>query len=172
MSSPSRTRAVHRPHLTSNDEATSGYAIRRFRPVERPLELDDGSVVVPAALAGDVLRTLMVGLTARVRADGGELGPDVRRLLYALHDAEQRAAEPFESDTAPIDSASGTVLAGADTVGSAVSVQEAAALLGCSTGYVRRLARTGTLAARRIGARAWAIDRATLDDYRHGGTNP
>lgn len=136
----------------------------------------DEGVVIPAHIAGDVLRALTRDLTARVRADGGELAADVRRLLYALHDAEQRAAhraaEPFESGTAPLDSASGTVLAGADSVGSAVSVQEAAALLGCSTGYVRRLARTGTLAARRIGARAWAIDRAALDDYRHGGTNP
>ncbi|MGW9031010.1 excisionase family DNA-binding protein [Streptomyces sp. NPDC055722] len=56
---------------------------------------------------------------------------------------------------------------------STLSVDEAAAVLGCSAGYVRRLARAGTIRARRIGARAWAIDRTALDHYRHGtGTPP
>jgi excisionase family DNA binding protein len=125
---------------------------------------------VPAHIAGDVLRTLMLGLTARVRADGGELSPDVRGLLYALHHAEQTAVLRTDRPGTEQSSASRTSLAGADSVGDAVSVSEAAARLGCSAGYVRRLARAGTIRARRIGARAWAIDPAALEDYRHGGT--
>ncbi|MEU3730294.1 helix-turn-helix domain-containing protein [Streptomyces sp. NPDC033538] len=50
-----------------------------------------------------------------------------------------------------------------------VSVAEAAALLDRSPRTVRHLAANGTIPAHRIGARTWAIDRASLDTYRHGG---
>ncbi|MCP3769505.1 helix-turn-helix domain-containing protein [Streptomyces sp. MAR25Y5] len=156
---------VSTPTVTSNDTPTTGYQIRRNSPDETHLGLirPDGSVVIPPAVASDVLRALMRDLTVRVRADGGEVTPGVRRLLYALHTAAQRADNEHGSGngTAPV--ATVTVTTGTD-----VSVSEAAALLGCTAGYVRRLARHGAFQARRIGTRTWAIDRASLDTYRHG----
>ncbi|URN12498.1 helix-turn-helix domain-containing protein [Streptomyces radiopugnans] len=121
-----------------------------------------------------MLRALIRDLTARIRADGGEVGPGVRRLLYALHTAAQRAERPaldnppaFDSVTAPFDSsATGSTTTAPGTVG--VSVAEAAALMGCSPEWVRALIRRGVLSARRIGARTWEVDRDALDDYRHG----
>jgi excisionase family DNA binding protein len=169
---------VSTPASTSGDTPCSGYQIRwKQGPAEAPgLIRGDGSVIVPPTVARDVLRALIRDLTARVRADGGEVGPGVRRLLYALHTAAQRAEQdtaarpPFELATEPFDSsATGTAPPPAATVAE-VSVTEAADLLGCTPEYVRRLARTGTVTARRIGARTWAIDRAALEDYRHGRT--
>lgn len=123
----------------------------------------DGSVIVPPTVAGEVLRALVRDLTARVRADGGEVAPGVRRLLYALHMAAQRA-DAFDSVTAPFDSsATGTV----PRVSGTVSVAEAAALMGCSTRHVRALIASGRLRAERVGARVWAIDASALDHYRH-----
>ncbi|MGW7706326.1 helix-turn-helix domain-containing protein [Streptomyces sp. NPDC054771] len=161
--------------MTSDDTPPIGYQIRRNPGVEQPLgvALDDGSVVIPAAVAGDVLRALVRDMTARVRADGGEVPAGVRRLLYALHTAaqcnEQQAEEHRATSTIERSSDIGTAPQPTATV-SYVSVEEAAALLGCSAGYVRRLARAGIVRARRIGARAWAVDRSALDDYRHGRT--
>ncbi|MEU3750580.1 MULTISPECIES: helix-turn-helix domain-containing protein [Streptomyces] len=133
---------------------------------ERVLVRPDGSVIIPPTAAGDVLRALVRDLTARVRADGGEVTPDIRRILYALHTAAQHAEPPAAghgSDT-------GTAPPGPATV--EVAVDEAAELLECTPEYVRRLARRGTLTARRIGARTWAIDRTGLDNYRHGTGAP
>lgn len=125
----------------------------------------DGSVLIPPDVAGDVLRALIRDLTARVRADGGEVGPRVRRVLYALHAAAQHPTAP------PVEhgSGNGTPAGPADTV-EEVTVSEAAVLLECSTEYVRRLVRNGTLTGRRHGARTWALDRAALDAYRHRST--
>ncbi|MFJ7590824.1 helix-turn-helix domain-containing protein [Streptomyces sp. NPDC097617] len=161
MSSPSRDHRVSTPSVASSDASSTGYQIRRNREPEQSLDLtlDDGSVVIPPAVAGDVLRALVRDITVRIRADGGEVGPGVRRLLYALHEAAQRAELEHSSDI-------GTALPPPATVVE-VSVDEAAALLECTPEYVRRLARRGTLTARRLGARAWAIDRTALDHYRH-----
>ncbi|MFE7387234.1 helix-turn-helix domain-containing protein [Streptomyces sp. NPDC057582] len=162
------------PTTTSHNADSSGYQIRRNPGSEWPLgvALDDGSVVIPAAVAGDVLRALVRDMTARVRADGGEVPAGVRRLLYALHTAAQRTEQQTEERRASLaieqSSDIGTAPQSPATV-AYVSVGEAAALLGCSAGYVRRLARAGIVRARRIGARAWAVDRAALDQYRHGG---
>ncbi|MEU2719738.1 helix-turn-helix domain-containing protein [Streptomyces smyrnaeus] len=154
------------PTTTSSDTASSGYLIRRNREAEQPLglALADGSIIIPPAVAGDVLRALVRDLTARVRADGGEIAPDVRRLLYALHDAVQRTDRRTEIEHS---SDNGTAPPPTATVAE-VSVDEAAALLECTPEYVRRLVRRGTLTARRLGARAWAINRAALEHYRHG----
>ncbi len=123
----------------------------------------DGAVIVPAAVAGDVLRALVRDLTARVRADGGEVTPGIRRLLYALHTAAQHA-DAFDSATAPFDSsATGTPPRTSGTV----SVAEAAALMGCTTRHVRTLIAAGRLPAERVGARVWAIDADGLNHYRH-----
>ncbi|WP_411146989.1 hypothetical protein [Streptomyces sp. x-80] len=123
----------------------------------------DGSVIVPAAVAGDVLRALIRDLTARVRADGGEVSPGIRGLLYALHTAAQRA-DAFDLVTAPFESAAtGTPARPSGTV----AVADAAALMGCTPRYVRTLIADGRLTAERVGARVWAIDPTTLDHYRH-----
>lgn len=95
--------------------------------------------------------------------DGGE-APSVRRLLYALHTAAQRA-NAFDSVTAPFDS-SGTGTAPGPS--GTVCVAEAAALMGCTPRHVRALITSGRLPAERVGARAWAIDADALNHYRHG----
>lgn len=120
---------------------------------------DDGAVVVPPEVANEVLRALVRDLTTRVRADGGEVSPAVRALLYELHDAAQRTPA-----TAP-GSAAGTLASPPATV--ELTAHEAAQLLGCSTEYARRLARSGRVHARRAGP-AWLISRASLDAYRKG----
>ncbi|WP_155059737.1 excisionase family DNA-binding protein [Streptomyces blattellae] len=124
----------------------------------------DGSVIVPASVAGEVLRALVRDLTARVRADGGEVAPGVRRLLYALHTAAQRA-DAFDSVTAPFDSTAATGTAPGQS--GTVCVAEAAALMGCTPRHVRALIADGRLSAERVGARVWAIDADALDHYRH-----
>ena len=47
----------------------------------RRLVRGNGSVVVPASLAGEVLRIVLRDVSARIRADGGELSAGVRELL-------------------------------------------------------------------------------------------
>ncbi|QRX90851.1 excisionase family DNA-binding protein [Streptomyces noursei] len=123
----------------------------------------DGSVIVPATVSGDVLRALVRDLTARVRADGGEVAPGIRRLLYALHTAAQRV-ELFDSVTAPFEpAATGTTPDPSGTV----CVAETAVLMGCTPRYIRALIAAGRLPAERVGARVWAIDADALDHYRH-----
>ncbi|MYU51298.1 MULTISPECIES: excisionase family DNA-binding protein [Streptomyces] len=123
----------------------------------------DGAVIVPPAIAGEVLRALVRDLTARVRADGGEVAPEVRRVLYALHTAAQHA-ETFDSVTVPFDSSATGSAAGPSGT---VCVAEAAALMGCTPRHVRALIAAGRLPAERVGARVWAIDTAALNHYRH-----
>ncbi|WP_405801942.1 helix-turn-helix domain-containing protein [Streptomyces sp. NBC_01506] len=48
-----------------------------------------------------------------------------------------------------------------------VTARQAAALLACSPGFVRRLARSGHLQGHKAGP-VWLIDRASLDAYRYG----
>ncbi|MEV5124300.1 helix-turn-helix domain-containing protein [Streptomyces decoyicus] len=124
----------------------------------------DGAVIVPATVAGDVLRALVRDLTARVRADGGEVAPGVRGLLYALHAAAQRA-EMFDSVTAPFEPTAGS--GSAPGPSGTVCVAEAAALMGCTPRHVRALIAAGRLPAERVGARVWAIDADALDYHRH-----
>ncbi|ULR50593.1 helix-turn-helix domain-containing protein [Streptomyces deccanensis] len=125
-------------------------------PTVAALLRPDGSVIVPASVAGDVLRALVRDLTARIRADGGEISPRIRALLYALHAADQQDTPgfPTETPTAP-----------ADTV--ELGMREVAALLECSPQYARRLARNGSLPARRAG-RIWLVDPTALDAFRKG----
>lgn len=159
MSSRASDHPVSTPTTTSHNADSSGYQIRRNPP-------DDGSVIVPCALASTTFAALVLYLRDRVQTGGGALTPDARALLRDLH----RAAEGTE-DAATIEHSSDNDTAPSPTATvTEVSVGEAAAVLGCSAGYVRRLARTGTIRAHRIGARAWAIDRTALDTYRHGRT--
>lgn len=137
-----------------------------------PIELPDGSVIVPAHLAGAVRRILVRDLAQHVRADGGTPTAAVRQLVYALsraeHDHDQAAALPTHKHRQPgPGSGSGTPPAASPIV--EISTSAAAASLGCSAEFVRRLCRSERLSGRRIG-RAWLIDAADLDRYRHGRT--
>ena len=175
MNSPTRSQHAPRGAATSENTPASGYAIRRNHGGEQPVDTllaPDGSVTIPATVAGDLLRALVRDLTARVRVDGGEVAPGVRRVLYALHAAAQHAEQTaddrarHEIEHTPDNGTAPTNSATVD----AVSVAEAAAALECRPEYVRRLARRGDLAAHRLGRRTWAIDRASLDHYRYGRT--
>lgn len=121
----------------------------------------DGSVTVPPSVAGEVLRALVRDLTARARADGGELSPDARRVLHALHAAAVRGdhTRPGSGDGTPQQSPATVELTAA----------EAALAMRCSPSYARRLARSGRVRARRAGP-VWLIDSASLDAYRTGST--
>lgn len=44
-------------------------------------------------------------------------------------------------------------------------VKEAAEILGCSTGYVRRLLLDGELEGQKLGERVWAVERASLNRF-------
>lgn len=109
-------------------------------------------VPVPAELAGEVLRLITLGLTERVRRDGGTVSPQARALLRALHRADQGVEQAG--------SAIGTATAVPATV--EVSVGDVAADMGASREYVRRLCRAGVLPGRRVG-RLWLI---TIDRER------
>lgn len=129
------------------------------------MELADGSVVVPARLAGAVRRILVRDLAQHVRADGGQPTADVRQLVYAFARSEHR----YDVDQAD-SSATGTPDARPPIV--EISAHDAASLLGCSVEYVRRLCQSGRVSARRAGRRAWLIDRASLDAYRYRTEEP
>ncbi|WP_406360341.1 hypothetical protein OID55_11020 [Streptomyces sp. NBC_00715] len=116
---------------------------------------EDGAVVVPASVAGEVLRILLRDLGARVRVDGGELSTGVRDLLWTLHFAAQAEAEKgAQLVSTPAGSDHGTPVAGAASV--EISATEWASRIGCSTEYARRMARAGRVPARRVG-RQWLI---------------
>ncbi|MFI5931277.1 helix-turn-helix domain-containing protein [Actinoplanes sp. NPDC051494] len=119
----------------------------------------DGSVRVPPALISPLCAVLGRYLAGCARdGAGGAPTPAVRALYWALRDAENRPA------TRP-GSAIGTPPPPPCTL--ELSTTEVARLLGASSGYVRRLCRTGRVSARRVG-RAWLIDQASLDAWRHG----
>lgn len=113
---------------------------------------EDGSVVVPPALAGELLRRLLRDVTAEVHANGGVPSLACRELMWGLHTAalaEEKAAG--SGDGTPV-----------GPVGSVeIGTTEAAQVLGCSAEYARRLAREGRLPARRVG-RQWLIREAAI----------
>ncbi|WP_262015650.1 helix-turn-helix domain-containing protein [Micromonospora sp. Mcm103] len=114
---------------------------------------------MPAHLAGAVRRILVVDLAQHVRTDGGAPTAALRALLYALARGEHhhdQAADRFATETP---NPAGRIVE--------ISTDDAAALLECSPQHVRRLCRSGGVSARRAGRRAWLIDAADLDRYRH-----
>ncbi|MGI5182236.1 helix-turn-helix domain-containing protein [Dactylosporangium sp. CA-152071] len=124
-----------------------------------PVELVDGSVVVPPHLAGAVRRILVRDLAQHIRTDGGAPTADVRNLVYAFARAEHhhdQDAAGFATETPP-----------AATPKLEISTAAAAALLECSAQHVRSLVRSGRILGRRAGQRAWLIDRASLDAWRY-----
>ncbi|WP_257132559.1 MULTISPECIES: helix-turn-helix domain-containing protein [unclassified Streptomyces] len=112
----------------------------------------DGSVVVPAALAGPVLRVLLRDVGARLQSDQGAVPSPVTGLFWALAlAAEQAEAEESSAPGTPAER----------PVSVEISTAEAARELGCSEGYVRRLARAGRLRGRKVGP-VWLVTEAAI----------
>lgn len=166
MNGPHRDHPVTTSPVTSEETGRNGYRIRWMRLTRpasgRTITRDDGSVVVPASLAGEVVRILAAHLDARIRTDGGELSPAARWLLVELQAAADR--DELNEEAQP-GSATGSAAPHTGTV--EVTVNEAAALLECSTRWVRALIAAGCLPARRAGARLWLINADGLDHHRH-----
>jgi excisionase family DNA binding protein len=136
---------------------------RLAHPPASNLLQPDGSVLIPAAVAGELLAAAVRDLTARARRDGLLVSARAARVLQALHEAAERHDEDQAATAATSDS--GSPPAPTSTVGAAVTVTEAAAQLECSPRWVRYLAETGRIAGRRTG-RVWLLDPASLDTYR------
>jgi excisionase family DNA binding protein len=104
-------------------------------------------VTVPGELARPVARLIVLGLAEQSRRDGGlRPAPGLAALLGRL--------DGFESETAP------AMLAETRWA----CVREAAAVIGCSAQFTRRLAASGRLIACRAGWE-WLIDRQSAQDY-------
>ncbi|MFE5852528.1 helix-turn-helix domain-containing protein [Streptomyces sp. NPDC056500] len=121
-------------------------------PGARHLVREDGSVVVPAELAGAVLRILLRDVGARFHVDAGKVPSSVSGLLWALNAAAEQAE-------ARDGSGSGTP--GGEPVSVEIGTADAARELGCSEGYVRRLARAGRLRGRKVGP-VWLVAEAAI----------
>jgi excisionase family DNA binding protein len=128
-------------------------------PVAEQLLAEDGSVRVPARLANAVFVALVGHLAAQTGTSGGEVSPDARALLHALH----RAASGAPSSTSDTPASAPVTVVTSRVVG----VAEAAAVLGCHPSYVRRLCLAGRIPATRITG-GWIIEAAALDHHRHG----
>lgn len=121
----------------------------------------DGSVVIPPALADEVLRRLARSIVSEAREAGVTATPAARALLAALDQAAQRYA-----------AATPTSVGGSDPAPPAtveVTADEAGRVMGCTARWARDLAASGRVQARRVG-RTWLIDSADLDRFRHGRT--
>ncbi|KDN75237.1 hypothetical protein DF19_25120 [Streptomyces olindensis] len=119
---------------------------------------------LPRTDARQLERLLALGLLAEARTSGARPSAQAERLLRQLHNAA-RTHPSFVPET-PTD-APATVDHG--FASRAVSIEEVAAVLGCSVQYARRLARTGRLRAQRVGEHGpWLTTPAALDAYRYG----
>ncbi|MEU9754548.1 helix-turn-helix domain-containing protein [Streptomyces althioticus] len=120
---------------------------------------------VPLLLSRRAVRLLARGFKLGVLREssltGAEPTAEVSALLALLHDAARgrRSSVPGTPTVAPA-----TVDSGSEKV---LGMGEAAAVLGCSSEYVRRLARTGRLPAQRVGG-VWAVRPEDLDALRYG----
>ncbi|MFD3640682.1 helix-turn-helix domain-containing protein [Streptomyces griseus] len=118
----------------------------------RRLLREDGSVVVPPELADGVLRVLLRDVGARLKADQAAVPLSTSSLLWALAlAAEQAEAEEGSAPGTPAER----------PVSVEISTAEAARELGCSEGYVRRLARAGRLRGRKVGP-VWLVAEAAI----------
>ncbi|WP_046503103.1 helix-turn-helix domain-containing protein [Streptomyces odonnellii] len=121
----------------------------------------DGTVVlaVPHRHARELERILSIGLLAVYRADGGRPSPAAERLLRDLHAAARR---PAPAPTADVGSE------GPPAPRVELTVDEAAAVMGCRPRWIRTLLGSGRLRGRRVNARLWLIDADSFDEFRHG----
>lgn len=107
------------------------------------LRRDDGAVLVPATIAGEVLRLLARALLDDARAYGGTPSPTARALLDALYQAAHHQPDNEPDPAAP--------------VGPVATVTETAARMGCSTRWVRALLAAGRLPGHRTAAGVWLV---------------
>ena len=113
----------------------------------------DGSLITTPEIWGAV----SVYVSRRVREDATTRGRPYSPMLLALIDATAEAAHLMsvvevpssEPRTGPVGKVE-------------ITPAEAAARMGCSTEYARRLARRGDIRARKIG-RNWLIDADDID---------
>jgi len=126
-----------------------------------------GPVTVPAPLCGPLLRVLVRALAREAREDGGTIPPGIAAFLADLAAVVDSPTAPAAATGEAAGSGNGTVPGGPAMV--EVSAADAAAAMGASREYVRRLARSGRLPARRIG-RTWLItmEATHLDHDPHG----
>ena len=159
--------------MTEFERTQTSRASRAREPTQAPplrrVRRLDGSVLVPAGAAAEMLRVLVVGLTEIARRDGGEVSAGMHRLLYALHDAaeqhDQRTAAPVPAPAGAATGSDPNTRASVD-----LSIDEAAARLECSPRWVRQLVSTGRIQGRRAGQRAWLVDADDFERYRRGLT--
>lgn len=115
----------------------------------------DGSVIVPPAIAREVLRTLVFAITERVRSTGGQPSAATRRLLAALDvAAERHKQQPEAAEHQEQHSPASEVC----------TVREAADRMGCSPQWIRHLLTQGRLSGRRAPG-GWIVylDRPLAD---------
>lgn len=117
----------------------------------RPAALSD---LLQGQVAREVLNVLVRGLTVHVRSDGHPVPTWAQPVCQAL-------AEVAELPCPAVGSATGTAPESLEA-STWAPVDEAADLAGCSAAYVRRLARSGRVRARRVGSRSWLIDIESL----------
>ncbi|MFC8866380.1 helix-turn-helix domain-containing protein [Streptomyces sp. NPDC057148] len=109
-------------------------------------------------------RGFKLGLLAESRTTGAEPSAASSALLARLHQATQgRSSVPGTPTPAP------ATVDHEGFEGSLMGMRDAAAVLGCTAEYARRLARTGRLRAHRVGG-VWAVRPEDLDAYRYGRT--
>jgi DNA-directed RNA polymerase specialized sigma24 family protein len=53
-----------------------------------------------------------------------------------------------------------------------ISVNDAATILGCTTGRVRQLLLAGRLEGQKLTERAWAVDRRSVEKYARSDRRP
>lgn len=132
------------------------------RPELAGLVQPDGSVTVPAAVAGEVLRRLVRDMHNELCSTGGRPSPAARRLLDALYVAAERYRRPVaEADPSFVEESES---AGSSTV--ELTVADVVERLACSAQWVTTLARRGRITGRRIG-RTWLLDAASVESYRN-----
>jgi len=110
------------------------------------------SISLPPAAAGPVLTWVLRGLRTD-RVNGVSIPPWAGPLCQQLAAAAGHPTAPSAARGTPVDTL--------DAMTHYVPTRAAAATTGVSTGYVRRLARTGRILARRAG-RDWLVDPASL----------
>jgi len=119
--------------------------------------------VVPARLAGPLLRWLLPVLRDQVAASGWVLviPGEVAAFLEALNAVDVARERGSMSAIGPVTTAP-------VTVEDVRSPEDAGAVVGLSARHVRRLCRSGRVASRPSGARSMLVDVASLRTYLRG----
>lgn len=110
-------------------------------------------MLLQGPVANAVLGAVIRDLTRHVRSNGGRVPAWARPVCEALAVAAEVTPIALPRSVSAIGPVPGT-LASAQWV----TVGLAADLTGCSERHIRRLAASGQVVARRVGARSWLID--------------